>query len=143
MAHHIGVGGERLMTHLRRAIVLLFFSCCIAPLAMGQLTLKVKIQSTPMERQLLFAKLNDRAATHHIRFVLVEEGFDYRVAYGVAGPVMTPYGPSAASASVTKVFGASGAQLFPSGRDGGWTPDAAANATAKEIIKRIRRLRGI
>ena len=78
------------MTYLRRAIVLLLFSCCIAPLAFGQLTLKVKIQSTPMERQLLFAKLNDRAATHHIRFVLVEEGFDYRVAYGVAGPVMTP-----------------------------------------------------
>jgi hypothetical protein len=58
------------MTHLRRAIVILFFSCCIAPLAMGQLTLKVKIQSTPMERQLLFAKLNERAATHHIQFVL-------------------------------------------------------------------------
>ena len=45
------------MTHLRRAIVLLFFSCCIAPLAIGQTTFKVKIQSTPMERQLLFAKL--------------------------------------------------------------------------------------
>ena len=131
------------MTHLRRTIVLLFIGCCIAPLAFGQLTLKVKIQSTPMERQLLFAKLNDRAATHHIRFVLVEEGFDYRVAYGVAGPVMTPYGPAAASASVTKVFDPSGAELFDFARNGRWTPDAAANATAKEIIKRIRRLRGI
>ena len=131
------------MTHLRRAIVLLLFSCCIAPLAFGQLTLKVKIQSTPLERQLLFAKLNDRAATHHIRFVLVEEGFHYRVAYGVAGPVVTPYGPAAASASVTKVFDPSGAELFTFARDGRWTPDAAANATAKEIIKRIRRLRGI
>src|SRR5271170_2886352 len=77
---------KNLMTHLRRTIVLLFFSCCIAPLAMGQVTFKVKIQSTPMERQLLFAKLNERAATHHIQFVLVESGFDYRVAYGVAGP---------------------------------------------------------
>jgi hypothetical protein len=143
MKHHVNVGGEKLMTHLRRAIVLLLFSCCIAPLAFGQLTLKVKIQSTPLERQLLFAKLNDRAATHHIRFVLVEEGFDYRVAYGVAGPVVTPYGPAAASASVTKVFDPSGAELFTFARDGRWTPDAAANATAKEIIKRIRRLRGI
>src|ERR1700693_2781211 len=104
ITHHINVGGEKLMTHLRRAIVLLFFSCCIAPLAMGQqLTLKVKIQSTAMERQLLFAKLNERAATHHIQFVLVEEGFDYRVAYGVAGPVMTPYGPADARAAGTKV----------------------------------------
>ncbi len=39
---------------------------------MAQLTLKVKINSAPMERQLLFAKLNERAATHHIQFVLVE-----------------------------------------------------------------------
>ncbi len=132
------------MTHLRRTIVLLFLSCCIAPLAMSQqLTLKVKIQTSPMERQLLFAKLNERAATHHIQFILVESGFDYRVAYGVAGPVMTPYGPAAASASVTKVFDPSGTQLFTFARDGRWTPDAAANATAKEIIKRIRKLRGL
>jgi len=132
------------MTHLRRTIVLLFLSCCIAPFAMGQqLTLKVKIQTTPVERQLLFAKLNERAATHHIQFVLVESGFDYRVAYGVAGPVITPYGPAAPSASVTKVFDPAGAELFTFARDGRWTPDAAANATAKEIIKRIRRLRGI
>lgn len=108
-----------------------------------QLTLKVKIQTSPMERQLLFAKLNERAATHHIQFILVESGFDYRVAYGVAGPVMTPYGPAAASASVTKVFDPSGTQLFTFARDGRWTPDAAANATAKEIIKRIRKLRGL
>jgi hypothetical protein len=131
------------MTHLGRAILLLFFSCCIAPLAMAQLRLKVKINSTPMERQLLFAKLNERAATHHIQFVLVESGFDYRVAYGVAGPVMTPYGPASASASVTKVFDPAGTELFTFARDGRWTPDAAANATAKEIIKRIRKLRGL
>jgi len=116
----------------------------MAPLAIGQLTLKVKIQSTPMERQLLFAKLNERAAPHHIQFVLVESGFDYRVAYGTAGgPGMTPYGPAAATASVTKVFDPVGAQLFTFARDGRWTPDAAANATAKEIIKRIRKLRGL
>jgi hypothetical protein len=139
----IDLGGEKLMTHLRRTIAFLFLSCCVAPLAFGQLTLKVKVQSTPMERQLLFAKLNERAATHHIRFVLVETGFDYRVAYGVAGPVMTPSGPAAASAAVTKVFDPGGTELFTFARDGRWTPDAAANATAKEIIKRIRKLRGI
>jgi hypothetical protein len=132
------------MTHLRRTIVLLFFTCCIAPLAIGQVTFKVKIQSTPMERQLLFAKLNERAAPHHIKFLLVESGFDYRVAYGTAGgPAMTPYGPAAATASVTKVFDPAGAELFNFARDGRWTPDAAANATAKEIIKRIRKLRSL
>ena len=132
------------MTLLRRAFVFLLFSCCFAPLAMGQLTLKVKIQADPTDRQLLFQKLNERGAPHNMKFILVEKGFDYRVAYGTAGgPAMTPYGPAAASASVTKVFDPSGAELFNFARDGRWTLDAAANATAKEIIKRIRKLRGL
>jgi hypothetical protein len=132
------------MTLLRRAIVFLLFSCCFAPLAAGQLTLKVKIQADPTDRQLLFQKLDERGAPHNMKFILVEKGFDCRVAYGTAGgPAMTPYGPAAASASVTKVFDPAGAELFNFARDGRWTLDAAANATAKEIIKRIRKLRGL
>ena len=51
------------MTLLRRAVVFLLFSCCFAPFAVGQLTLKVKIQADPTDRQLLFQKLNERGAT--------------------------------------------------------------------------------
>ncbi|MFZ3214591.1 MAG: hypothetical protein WA192_00860 [Candidatus Acidiferrales bacterium] len=132
------------MRLLRRTVLLLFLGCCLAPLAIGQQTLRVKIQAAQFDRQLLFNKLNDRGAPHHLRFVLVEQGFDYRIAYGTAGgPVMTPYGPTSASASVTKVFDPTGAELFDFARNGRWTPDAAANATAKEIIKRIRKLRNL
>lgn len=131
------------MKLLRRTVVLLFLSCCCAHLAMGQTTIRIKIQAAPLDRSLLFQKLNDHGADHHIRFVMVEEGFDYRVAYGTAGgAVMTPYGPTGGSASVTKVFDPAGAELFEFSRNGRWTNDAAANATAKEIIKRIRKLRG-
>jgi hypothetical protein len=130
------------MKTLRRIAVLLFLSCCFAHVALAQQTIRVKIQAGSLDRHLLFDKLNDHGASKHMAFVSVEDGFDYRIAYGTAGgPVMTPYGPASASASVTKVFDPSGAELFEFSRNGRWTNDAAANATAKEIIKRIRRLR--
>ena len=130
------------MKLLRKTVVLLVFSLCFAHLAIAQQTVRVKIQAAPLDRHLLFDKLNDHGAYKHLAFVSVEDGFDYRIAYGTAGgPVMTPYGPASASASVTKVFDAAGAELFEFSRNGRWTNDAAANATAKEIIKRIRKLR--
>ena len=52
-----------------------------------------------------------------------------------------PYGPAVATASVTKVFDARGAELFEFNRDGRKTDEGAANATAKEIIKRLQKLR--
>jgi hypothetical protein len=130
------------MKLLQRTAVLLFFSCCFAQFAMGQQAVRVKIQAAELDRGLLFQKLNDHGADHHLRFVMVEQGFDYRIVYGTAGgPVMTVYGPASASASVTKVFDPTGAELFEFSRNGRWTNDAAANATAKEIIKRVRKLR--
>jgi hypothetical protein len=42
---------------------------------------------------------------------------------------------------VTKVFDAKGSELFSFNRDGRKTDAGAANATAKEIIKRLRQLR--
>ncbi|MFY9802227.1 MAG: hypothetical protein WA211_12855 [Candidatus Acidiferrales bacterium] len=132
------------MKLLRRTILFLVLGCCFAPLAMGQVTIRIKIQASQLDRSLLFQKLNDHGADHHMRFVLVDTGFDYRVAYGTAGgAVMTPYGPTGGSASVTKVFDPTGAEIFEFSRNGRATNDQAANATAKEIIKRIRKLRGL
>jgi hypothetical protein len=126
----------------QRTAVLLVLACCFVHIAFAQQTIRIKIQAAPLDRHLLFDKLNDHGSSKHMAFVAVEEGFDYRVAYGTAGgPVMTPYGPASAAASVTKVFDATGAELFEFSRNGRWTNDAAANATAKEIIKRIRKLR--
>ncbi|MFZ0519402.1 MAG: hypothetical protein WAL95_00160 [Candidatus Acidiferrales bacterium] len=132
------------MKILRRTALMLIFSFCFAHLATGQTTIRIKIQASSLDRSLLFQKLNDHGADHHMHFVLVDRDFDYRVAYGTAGgAAMTPYGPAGGSASVTKVFDPSGAEVFEFSRNGRATNDQAANATAKEIIKRIRRLRGL
>jgi hypothetical protein len=132
------------MKILRGTALLLIFSFYFAHFAMGQTEIRIKIQASQIDRSLLFQKLNDHGADHHMHFVMVERDFDYRVAYGTAGgAVMTPYGPTGGSASVTKVFDPSGAEIFEFSRNGRATADQAANATAKEIIKRIRRLRGL
>ncbi len=130
------------MKFLRHLLVLGIFSCCFAQIAMAQQVVKVRIDAKPVERQLLIAKLNDHGADHHMKFQMVEQNFDYRIAYGTgqAGGV-GPYGPVVATASVTRVFDAKGAELFNFNRDGRKTDAGAANATAKEIIKRLRNLR--
>src|SRR5580700_10491164 len=109
------------MKILRRIALVLVFSFCFAHLAIGQTEIRIKIQASQLDRSLLFQKLNDHGADHHMHFVMVERDFDYRVAYGSAG----------------------GAEIFEFSRNGRATNDQAANATAKEIIKRIRKLRSL
>jgi hypothetical protein len=128
------------MKFLRHSFLVLIVSCGFAQLAMGQQVIKVRIDAKELDRALLFQKLNDHGADHHMRFELVSQGYDYRIGYGT-GAAGGPYGP-VATASVTRVFDAKGAELFNFNRDGRKTDAGAANATAKEIIKRIRVLRG-
>jgi hypothetical protein len=132
------------MKILRRTVLVVIFSLCFAHFTIGQTEIRIKIQASQLDRSLLFQKLNDHGADHHMHFVMVDRDFDYRVAYGTAGgAVMTPYGPTGGSASVTKVFDPAGAELFEFSRNGRATNDQAANATAKEIIKRIGKLRSL
>jgi len=128
------------MKFLRYFVVLLLFGCGFAPFAMGQQTWRVKVDAKEFDRGFLIQKLNEHGADHHIKFEFVKENFDYRIAYGT-GQAGAPYGPVVATASVTKVFDAKGAELFEFARDGRKTNEGAANATAKEIIKRLLRLR--
>jgi hypothetical protein len=127
------------MKFLRYLLVPLIFSCCFAQFAMAQQTWRVRVDAKEFDRGLLIQKLNEHGADHHIKIEFVNQNFDYRIAYGTGG--FTPYGPAPASASVTKVFDAKGAQLFEFTRDGRKTDEGAANATAKEIIKRLLKLR--
>jgi hypothetical protein len=126
------------MKFLRYLLVLLVFSCYSAPFAMGQQTWKMRVDAKEFDRGLLIQKLNEHAADHHIKIEFVNQNFDYRVAYGTGG--FSPYGPAPATASVTRVFDARGAELFNFTRDGRKTDEGAANATAKEIIKRLLKL---
>ena len=131
------------MKALRHLLVLLIFSCGLAQLAMGQQVIRVKIDSNKeLDRALLFQKLNEHGADHHMKFELAKENYEYRIAYGTGQAAgLSPYGPVVATASVTRVFDARGAELFNFNRDGRKTDAGAANATAKEIIKRLRQLR--
>ena len=128
------------MKFLRHLLVMLIFSCGFAQLAMGQQVVKVRIDAKELDRALLFQKLNEHGADHHMRFELVSQGYEYRIGYGT-GQAGGPYGP-VATASVTRVVDPKGAELFNFNRDGRKTAAGAANATAKEIIKRLRVLRG-
>jgi hypothetical protein len=131
------------MRFLRHLLVLLIFSCGFAQFALGQQVVRVRIDAKELDRALLFQKLNEHGADHHMKFELVTQNFEYRVAYGTGQAVApAPYGPVVATASVTRVFDANGAELFNFNRDGRKTDAGAANATAKEIIKRLRVLRG-
>jgi hypothetical protein len=130
------------MRFLRHLLVLLIFSCGFAQFAMGQQVVRVRIDAKELDRALLFQKLNEHGADHHMKFELAKENFEYRIAYGTGQAAgFAPYGPVVATASVTRVFDAKGAELFNFNRDGRKTDAGAANATAKEIIKRLRVLR--
>lgn len=132
------------MKFLRHLLVLVIFSCAFAQFAMGQRVVRVRIDAKELDRALLFQKLNDHGADHHMKFELAKENYEYRIAYGTGQAAgYAPYGPVVATASVTRVFDAKGAELFNFNRDGRKTDAGAANATAKEIIKRLRQLRAI
>ena len=129
------------MKFLRYLVVALIFSCAFAPFAMGQQTWRVRVDAKDLDRGLLISKLQEHGADNHIKIVIANENYDYRVAYGTGG--FTPYGAAGPSASVTKVFDGKGTELFEFTRDGRKTDVGAANATAKEIIKRLKKLRGL
>jgi hypothetical protein len=132
------------MKFVRHSVVLLFISCCFAPFTMGQQLLKVKIEATELDSKMLVEKLNDHGASHHLKFELTVQDFDYRVVFGTGqDSVMTTYGSVNASGAVTKVFDAKGAELFEFKREGRWTDTGATNAAAKEIIKRLLKLRSL
>jgi hypothetical protein len=130
------------MKILRHLLVLMIFSCGFAQFAMGQQVVRVRIDAKELDRALLFQKLNEHGADHHMKFELANQNYEYRIAYGTgqAGG-MSVYGPVVATASVTRVFDAKGAEVFNFNRDGRKTDAGAANATAKEIVKRLRQLR--
>jgi hypothetical protein len=110
-------------------------------LAVGQQAWRVRVDAKDLDRGLLISKLQEHGADNHIKVTIANENYDYRVAYGTGG--FTPYGAAGPSASVTKVFDAKGTELFEFTRDGRKTDVGAANATAKEIIKRLKKLRGL
>jgi hypothetical protein len=76
------LGRRETMKFLRHLLVVLIFSCGFAQLAMGQQVVKVRIDAKELDRALLFQKLNEHGADHHMKFVLANQNYDYRIGYG-------------------------------------------------------------
>ena len=119
----------------------------LAPLGLAQTKspvsdLKVKIEATEFDRKMLLERLNANGASHHLKFVMAEQDFDYRIVFGTGQkPVGTIYGDINASMGSTAVYDPQGKEVFEFRREGRWTDSGATNAISKEIIKRLLKLR--
>jgi hypothetical protein len=134
------------MKPIKSALVFLLAIIVSIPLCFAQKplgpNLKIKIEATELDRQTLLARLNANGAGRHLTFTLADEGFDYRIMFGTGQkPVGSGYGDINASTGTTAVYDAEGKELFEFKREGRWTDSGATNATAKEIIKRLLKLK--
>jgi hypothetical protein len=125
--------------------------CCmlfaaLVPLSFAQSKLpvsdlKVWIEATELDRRILLERLNANGASHHLKFALTEQGFDYRIVFGTGQkPVGTMYGDVNASAGSAAVYDGQGKEMFEFKREGRLTDSGATNAISKEIIKRFLKL---
>lgn len=121
----------------------------LAPLGFAQSkssvsVLNVKIEATELDCKMLLERLNANGTSHHLKFALAEQDFDYRIVFGTGQkPVGTTYGDINASAGSTAVYDAQGKEMFEFRREGRWTDSGATNAISKEIIKRLLKLRRV
>jgi hypothetical protein len=109
-------------------------------------TVKVKIEASEMDRRMLLEKLNDHGTEHGMKFVLDDKEFNYRINFTVeqghgwssgAGSGGS-YNTSEAKATV---YDDKDGELFSFKRAQRRTDSGATNAVAKEIIKRMLKLK--
>ena len=109
-------------------------------------TLKVKIEANEWDSNLLLKKLNDHGAGHGLKFEAVEQGYEYRITFATGqrkNTLLALAGAGAVNYSEAGVaaYDANGNELFKFVRANRYTDSGAANAAAKEIIKRLVKLR--
>jgi hypothetical protein len=109
-------------------------------------TVKVKMESNQWDRDLVLEKLNHHGASHRLKFEVVEEGFDYRITFATGQHKNTLLGLAGAGAvnyskAEVTAYDSKGTELFQFQRENRYTDSGATNAAAKEIIKRLVRLR--
>ncbi|GAC1637198.1 MAG: hypothetical protein NVS9B14_16940 [Candidatus Acidiferrum sp.] len=111
-------------------------------------TVKVKIEASEMDRRMLLEKLNEHGAEKGMKFVLDEKEFSYRIEFAIdqghawnagAGSGGT-YNTSEAKATV---YDERDGELFHFSRAQRRTDSGATNAVAKEIIKRMLKLKDL
>ncbi|HLK03023.1 MAG TPA: hypothetical protein VKT53_01180 [Candidatus Acidoferrum sp.] len=127
-------------------LVLAFPANVPAKAAVEPETVKVKIEASEMDRRLLLQKLNEHGAEHGMKFVLDEKEFNYRIefateqghAWNAGAGSGGSYNTSEAKATV---YDEKDGELFHFSRAQRRTDTGATNAVAKEIIKRMLKLK--
>jgi len=107
---------------------------------------KIKIDSSELDKSLLLEKLNQHGADHGLKFVEANEGFDYRVTFDTfqhrnTAATLAGAGAVHFSGAEAKVYDPQDKLLFGFTRETRYTDTGAANAAAKEIIKRLLAIR--
>jgi hypothetical protein len=119
---------------------------CFGQQSPAAVTIKVKIEANQWDSGLILKKLNDHGADHGMKFEVGEEGFEYRITFATGQHKNTLLGLAGAGAvnyskAGVTAYDAKGNELFNFERENRYTDSGATNAAAKEIIKRLRKLR--
>ena len=127
------------------------FSLAQSPVVLAQKTnsvqtIKVKIEANQWDKEMILQKLNQHAEGHHLKFEAAEDGYQYRITFATGQNKNTLLGVMGAGAvnyskADVTVYDSKGTDLFQFQRENRYTDSGAANAAAKEIIKRLLRLR--
>jgi len=129
--------------------VLILPLACLGQSAPPVTAITVQIDANQWNRTRLLERLNQQGPKHGMKFVLTDEGkeYDYRITFrtgktprdilvqGTGGTVDYDTGFAA-------VFNAQGEELFQIKHEATWTEAGAINGTAKEIVKRLKVMRG-
>ncbi len=108
--------------------------------------IKVLLEANEWNRKQLLEKLNENGAKHRIKFISAEKDYDYKIQFttGKTQEAMVVQGTGGTAdydTGFATVYDSHDAELFQIKREGMWSERGATNKIAKEIIKRISRLR--
>lgn len=109
-------------------------------------TVKVKIEASEMDRRMLLEKLNEHGAEKGMKFVLDDKEFNYRIEFSTEQGHAWNAGAGSGgsyntSEAKTTVYDEKDGELFHFTRAQRRTDSGATNAVAKEIIKRMMKLK--
>ena len=109
-------------------------------------TVKVKIEASVMDRRMLLTKLNEHGAEHGMKFALDDKEFSYRISFAIQQSKDWATGSGSGwsyntSEAKVAVYDDKDGELFSFTRAQRRTDSGATNAVAKEIIKRMLKLK--
>jgi len=108
--------------------------------------IKVRIDANEWNRPKLLEKLNRNGLKNGMKFVSATEGYDYRIDFktGKTSETVIVKGTGGSTdydTGFATVYDSQGAEMFQIKHEAFWSEEGAMNGAAKEIIKRLKKLR--